>query len=202
LIARAAAAGVVVWLAAAVPLAAEPSPAEPTDQHGRSHAWRGAAGQVTVLDFAASWCAPCWRTLPRLQELADRHPEVRFLVVSVDSDPAGRDRLVGELKLRLPVLWDGERRIVEHFQPGAMPATVVLAADGEVLRRFEGSDPRAWRELVALVERLSRRAGPGGHPGAAIESPGGRAWEPLSASGRWPGDRRSWSSERPWRWWP
>ncbi|HLE85464.1 MAG TPA: TlpA disulfide reductase family protein [Thermoanaerobaculia bacterium] len=176
--------GVVVWLAGAVPLAAEPSPAEPTDQHGRSHAWRGAAGQVTVLDFAASWCAPCWRTLPRLQELADRHPEVRFLVVSVDSDPAGRDRLVAELELRLPVLWDGERRIVEHFQPGAMPATVVLAADGEVLRRFEGSDPRAWRELVALVERLSRRAGPGGEGFSALRPLWGDATRDAPANAR------------------
>ena len=109
---------------------------------------------MTVVDFAASWCAPCWRSLPELQKLAKAHPDMRFLVVSVDESAQGRDKLVRQLELGLPVLWDEDRSIAEHYRPKAMPTTVVVDEKGQVLGTFEGSGKESWQGLVALVERL------------------------------------------------
>jgi len=128
------------------------------DQHGAAHAWRGEPARVTVLDFAAAWCGPCWRTLPRLEQLARAHPAIAFVVVSVDDKVAGRDRLVEELELTLPVVWDEGHRIAGHYRPEAMPATLVVAPDGAELLRLAGSGEAEWRRLVELVERLD----PGG----------------------------------------
>lgn len=128
---------------------------EALDQHGRSHVWKGPSGRLTILELAASWCTPCRRTLPRLQELSRQHPELRVLAVSVDERREGRDELVASLGLELPMLWDEGHRIAEHYQPSAMPAAYLISPDGEVLHVALGSDEAAWRELVARAERES-----------------------------------------------
>jgi thiol-disulfide isomerase/thioredoxin len=127
--------------------------AEATDQHGRRHVWKGPSGQLTILEFAASWCAPCRRTLPRLEAFATRHPEVRVLSVSVDERREGRDELVKALGLRLPMLWDEGHRIAAHYQPAAMPSAFLLSPEGELLLVALGSGERDWQELERRVER-------------------------------------------------
>jgi thiol-disulfide isomerase/thioredoxin len=122
------------------------------DQFGRSHRWEGATGQLTLIEFAASWCAPCRRTLPRLEEFARTHPQVRVLVVSVDERREGRDALVDALRLSLPVIWDEEHRIAERFQPEAMPAAVLVSPAGEVLSTARGSRHDDWDRLVRQIE--------------------------------------------------
>jgi thiol-disulfide isomerase/thioredoxin len=122
------------------------------DQFGHSHRWEGGTGQLTLIEFAASWCAPCRKTLPRLEEFARSHPQVRVLVVSVDERREGRDALVDALHLSLPVIWDEEHRIAERFQPEAMPAAVLLSAAGEVLSTARGSRQDDWERLVRRIE--------------------------------------------------
>ncbi len=145
------------WLALvvmAVLVTSSPLGAQALDQFGRSHDL--AAGETyTVVDFAASWCEPCYRALPELQALANRIPRVRFLVVSVDDRVAGRDRLVEDLGLRLPVIWDQGHELVERFDPEGFPATYVLAPGGEVVHQHVGYSKKKWRALVAFLERLS-----------------------------------------------
>jgi thiol-disulfide isomerase/thioredoxin len=143
----------VVLLASAL-LATTPLAAAALDQHGDTHSWRGATGHYTVIDFAASWCGPCWKTLPKLEELAEAHPAVVFLVVSVDDEVKGRDRLVADVPLTLPTLWDEDYAIAEHYRPEAMPATFVLDPEGELIYHHAGSTEKDWRALVDLLTKI------------------------------------------------
>lgn len=130
--------------------------AEPTDQSGRAHAWQGPSDGYTVIDFAASWCRPCWKVLPKLQAFAADHPEVRVLVVSVDDEQKGRDALVERLKLTVPVLWDGTHEIARHYEPAGMPATFVLDPRGTIVYRHVGSADEDWKALMAFIDGLAR----------------------------------------------
>lgn len=149
-------------LAAASPAEAVISPEKPgtaldqqgaLDQIGQAHAWRGQLGQLTVIDFAASWCAPCRHSLPKLQAYAESRPGLRVLVVSVDQEISGRDQLVETLDLHLPVLWDSDHAIAQHYHPEAMPTSLVLDAQGAELLRVVGSGQKAWRQLTAFLDR-------------------------------------------------
>ncbi len=128
--------------------------AQELDQEGRGHAWKGASGGHTVVEFAASWCVPCRSSLPRLEALAKKHPEIRMLVISVDDEVAGRDDLVESLGLKLPVLWDADYAIAEHYQPEGMPTSVILDPEGEEIYREVGFNDEKWRRLVAFIEAL------------------------------------------------
>jgi cytochrome c biogenesis protein CcmG, thiol:disulfide interchange protein DsbE len=131
--------------------------ADETDQHGRTHPWKGAGERYTVIDFAAAWCRPCWTVLPKLEAFAAEHPEIRVLVVSVDEKVEGRDALVTKLKLTIPVLWDRDHRIAEHYRPAGMPATYVLDRDGEVVYSHLGSSKKEWDAMVAFLEKAAKR---------------------------------------------
>jgi len=138
-------------------LFARPLAAVETDQRGTAHEWSGPSAGYTVLDFAASWCVPCWGVLPRLERYAAEHPEVRVVAVSVDDKVSGRDLLVSKLKLTIPVLWDEKQRIAEHYRPDGMPHTVVLDPSGKVVYRHTGSAAKEWDAMVAFLERAAKR---------------------------------------------
>ena len=145
-------------LALALPaLAAPPLAAAETDQHGTAHAWSGPSAGYTVVDFAASWCTPCWAVLPRLEKYAAEHPGIRVLAVSVDEKVSGRDLLVSKLKLTIPVLWDEKHRIAEHYRPEGMPYTVIVDPSGKVVYRHTGSGTKEWDAMVAFLAKSTKR---------------------------------------------
>jgi peroxiredoxin len=139
----------LVAVAAFLPISAI---AQELDQHGKAHDWKGASKEYRLIDFAAAWCQPCWKALPRIQSFADSRPKVRVIVVSVDEQVQGRDKLVKTLGLTIPVLWDEEHRIAEHYRPGGMPATFVLNPAGDVVYQHVGSGDREWKEMIAFID--------------------------------------------------
>lgn len=142
-----------------VAIAAAPLPALESallDQHGRAHSLAPPFDGPVLVDFAASWCGPCRISLPRVEALAERHPELQVLVVSVDSSAEGRDRLVRDLGLRVPVVWDADHRLAETYRPPTMPSSFLLAPDGSVLHMAAGSGADDWEVLVDVVARTLR----------------------------------------------
>ncbi|KNA13489.1 hypothetical protein SOVF_116500 [Spinacia oleracea] len=84
------------------------------------------SGKLVVIDFTASWCAPCRFISPILTDLAKKTPNVLFLKVDVD-----------ELKT-----------VAEDFKVDAMP-TFVFLKDGMEIDRVVGAKKEALVELVA-----------------------------------------------------
>lgn len=128
------------------------APGGSLDQNGVSQQWKGPSESYTIIDFAASWCLPCWVVLPKLEAYASEHPNVRVLVVDVDDDVSGRDRIVRELKLSIPVVWDESREIAEHYHPEGMPAMFILNPEGEVVHHHVGSSAREWEQMVSFLD--------------------------------------------------
>lgn len=108
------------------------------DQWGKPHQLGTWPQQTFVIDFAASWCAPCHKVLPQLEAIKTRHPEWAILVVSVDKTEAGRNRLVKQHNLKLPVIWDKEHAWASFFDPPAMPTTLVVDRHGKILASHSG----------------------------------------------------------------
>jgi len=135
-------------------LASSAHAGEPVDQFGVEHPWRGPAESYRVIDFAAAWCTPCWTTLPKLVALAAEHPDLSVLVIDVDDYETGRTQLIEGLDLELPLLWDEEHVIAEHYSLKALPATFVLDPAGEVIYESLGSGSEEWDAFRAFVEAL------------------------------------------------
>ena len=113
-----------------------------------------------VLDFWATWCKPCIKSLPALQKIAREFAERGVGVYTVNVDgPRNQPKVRPFLKrhrLELPVLLDHSRGVMKQFQLSGMPATIVFSTDGEVAYKHFGYKPgdetRLRQELTKLLE--------------------------------------------------
>ena len=93
-------------------------------------------GNVVVIDFWATWCSPCLKSLPSLHALVGRHQDrgVALLLVSLDrTAKRSRDYLVGNGYPTENVLWESKaasRAVKELFGVVGIPRTLIIDRDG------------------------------------------------------------------------
>lgn len=109
-------------------------------------------GSVVILDFWASWCAPCTRTLPGLEELASRLADrgVVFLAVSLDRTAGAAQQYADSQNLpRAGVLYGSlkeARAVKDLYGVVGIPHTFVIDRDGWI--RFSGVPSGVTEELL------------------------------------------------------
>ncbi len=135
---------------------------------GRPLSLRTSEGQVVVLNFWASWCAPCRRELPVLDALhaSLKGHGARIVAVSVDAEAANARRFQQKLGLSLPIAHDGPDGLARRLDLPSLPYTVVLGRDGRVAWSTQSSDARALAALEAETRRLLAEP----HAAAAAEA--------------------------------
>lgn len=123
-------------------LLGEPPPAftRPTLQGG-SFATASAAGRVLVIDFVAAYCAPCRRSLPGLQALQRRHPQLAVVGISLDDDATTAWSLITRHALTFPVIHDPQRVLAGRFRVTELPASFVVDHRGRVTWAGGGDQP-------------------------------------------------------------
>jgi peroxiredoxin len=99
-------------------------------------------GSPVLLNIWATWCPPCRREMPDLQELHDTFSPRGLQVVGVSIDAAGSDEAVRqfleEYNVTYTILRDPSDRISSVFMAQGVPVTVLIDAGGTVLWRRLG----------------------------------------------------------------
>jgi len=113
--------------------------------------------QVIVLDFWATWCGPCTRSLKHLQELQARYPDVLVLAIATD-DGRTQAQVAPYVRGRgftFKVLLDPEGSVCRMMDPGGgIPFTAVLDRQGALVYRHSGYLPGDELGLFAAVAKL------------------------------------------------
>jgi len=87
-----------------------------------------------VIDFYATWCGPCARVTPIIDELAEKYEDIKFLKVNVDQAD----------------------EIAEGFEIGSLPTFVYLNL-GNIVHRIEGAD---LNNILRSIEKLDQIVNP------------------------------------------
>jgi len=115
------------------------------------------AGKVVLVDFWASWCAPCKASFPAMGRLHQAFSAQGLVVVaiSVDDKPAAATAFWKRLAPPFATLHDRDRSLVEQVIVPAMPTSYLVGRDGRVRfihRGFRGeATERELREQVQIL---------------------------------------------------
>lgn len=110
-------------------------------------------GQPVVLNFWATWCGPCVREIPTLQEL-HRTDSVRVISIALDDGGAAIVRpFVERHGIDYPVLL-GNQQIFQRFNGYAIPYTFVLDSSSRIVKVHRGlvSSRRLERDLRQAMD--------------------------------------------------
>lgn len=117
-------------------------------------------GRPVLLTFWASWCGPCRVELPELSKLYGELAGRGFvlLTVNVDYNPIAGRRYLDALGLALPV-YRLDPRDTRGLGIDALPANILLDADGRFLRAYKGYTPEMIDEVRRLVLEMTAPEG-------------------------------------------
>ena len=115
-------------------------------------------GNVVMVNFWATWCAPCRQEMPHLEALHQRYSPLGFtlLGVNVEDDPAGAQAWLEETPVSFPILFDPENCVSELYDVIAMPSTVMIDRQGNMRHLHHGYKPGYENEYQNQIRALIR----------------------------------------------
>jgi thiol-disulfide isomerase/thioredoxin len=112
-------------------------------------------GRVVVLNFWASWCAPCLEELPSLLQMQrDLGDHVTVLAVATDDDLARYKRFMQGHPMNVITVVDSAQKSSSEYGTTGWPETYIIDRKGIIRRKFIG--PVEWTNpaIVAYLEKL------------------------------------------------
>jgi len=112
-------------------------------------------GRIVILNFWATWCAPCVEELPTLVALAHQDPQITVLAVSTDDDATAYANFRAEHPMPgIVTIRDGAQRSNTLYGSLRFPESYIIDRNGTLRRKFIG--PQVWTspELADYLSKL------------------------------------------------
>lgn len=113
-------------------------------------------GKVVVLNFWASWCAPCLEEFPSLIQLQRDMPQVVVLAVSFHDDQQSYKTYIADNHIDLLTVFDATEKSNLAYGTTRPPETYIIDKNGVIRRKFIG--PADWTspEILSYINKLEK----------------------------------------------
>ncbi|MDB5220863.1 MAG: thioredoxin family protein [Myxococcaceae bacterium] len=115
------------------------------------------SGKVVLVDFWATWCEPCKKSFPKLEELRVKYAASGFELVAIseDDEQNGVKGFGTTYGAKFPLVWDKDKSVANKWHPPAMPSSFILDKKGVVrfvhLGYHDGEEKVIETELKSLL---------------------------------------------------
>lgn len=121
-------------------------------------------GNVVLVDYWATWCGPCVKGLPHINELANNKDlAAKGLKVWAVNSKEGEDKVKPFLEkhnLNMTIPMDTEGEFGKSYLVRGIPTTIVVGRDGNIAKVFVGFGPGQEEAIKAAVEEALNQAAP------------------------------------------
>jgi cytochrome c biogenesis protein CcmG, thiol:disulfide interchange protein DsbE len=121
---------------------------------GRTVALHDYRGKLVILNFWATWCAPCIEELPSLNELQRRLPQAVVVAVSVDADAQAYREFLTRHPVDFLTVREGNQNISGLYGTHLFPETYIIDPHGIIRRKFINSQDWTTPEIVEYLSKL------------------------------------------------
>lgn len=113
-------------------------------------------GQIVVLDFWATWCAPCMQTMPLVEKaMADYDPnQVRLVSVNLEESADHVKSVLERHDMHVAVALDIDGVAAARYEARAIPQMVIVAPDGKIARLYVGGGSKTVEQMKAAIDLL------------------------------------------------
>ncbi len=128
------------------------------DAEGASHRLADYKGKVVLVNFWATWCAPCRKEMPTLEALQRELGGADFQVLTIATGrntEAAIKRFFAEAGVEeLPILLDRKGALAREMAVFGLPLTVLLDRDGREIARLRGDADWASDSALAVLRAV------------------------------------------------
>ncbi|MGZ8144472.1 MAG: TlpA family protein disulfide reductase [Methylosarcina sp.] len=113
-------------------------------------------GKVVYLDFWASWCVPCAKSFPFMNQLHNdlKDKGLQLIGVNLDENPADAKAFLEKYTVGFTLTADRNGQCASKFEVKGMPTSYLIGQDGTVRHVHQGFRSGETKELYQLVEQL------------------------------------------------
>jgi peroxiredoxin len=127
------------------------------DLNGKKVEMRQFKGKVILLNFWATWCAPCKEEMSSLEVLHQKFKEKNFVLLTISVDYGGLKSVrefMDKHRYSFPVLFDPKSEALDLFSVKGIPTTFIIDKKGRMIGRAMG--PRDWKspDVFSLINLL------------------------------------------------
>jgi peroxiredoxin len=126
--------------------------------HGGRISLKRLRGKVVVVDFWGTFCEPCKKSFPKLQELNDKYADSGLEIVAISEDEAeDKDKIPGfvnQFGAKFNIGWDPDKSVAKHYNPPTMPSSFVIDRKGRVRYEHAGYHDQEEVELEKELKKL------------------------------------------------
>lgn len=113
-------------------------------------------GKVVLVDFWASWCAPCRQSFPWLNAMQAKYANQGLVVVAVNVDRqrADAEGFLKEVPAKFEIVYDPQGELAARYEVPGMPSSYVFGPTGELLSKHIGFRQAQREEREQELQRL------------------------------------------------
>lgn len=116
-------------------------------------------GNITLLNFWATWCPPCKQEIPTIQKLHETMKGEKFEIMAIDlgEPPASVKTFLEQNKITYPVYVDPKNSLAALYASRGIPTTYILDKNGKFIAGIIGSFEYDNPEFVRIMKELARK---------------------------------------------
>ncbi|MGR9087325.1 MAG: TlpA family protein disulfide reductase [Gammaproteobacteria bacterium] len=113
-------------------------------------------GKVVYLDFWASWCGPCAKSFPFMDDLHRQFKDkgLQLVGVNLDENPKDAKAFLNRFPVGFSIVSDAGGQCAKNYAVQAMPSSYLIGRDGRIRHVHLGFRAGEAQELVQRVEQL------------------------------------------------